>query len=102
VQTDDEDTEVNTNKDVMHMGILAVVEEAGTAKKIARNANVDVEGEDTELDVLTRLVDIVRFYDPDILAGYEVHNSSWGYLIERARVKYDLNLCDEIRRVYIG
>ena len=99
VQTDDEEIEVNTNKDGMHMGILAVADEPGTAKKIARSVTFDVEAEETELDALTRLVDIVRFYDPDILTGYEVHNSSWGYLIERARVKYDLNLCDEISRM---
>ncbi len=99
VQTDDEDIEANTDKEGMHMGIIAVADEASTAKKIARNVNFDVDEEQTELDALTRLVDIVRFYDPDILTGYEVHNSSWGYCIERARVKYDLNLCDEISRM---
>ena len=99
VQTDDEDIEVNTNKEGMHMGIIAIADEPSTAKKIARNVNFDVDEEQTELDALTRLVDIVRFYDPDILTGYEVHNSSWGYCIERARVKYDLNLCDEISRM---
>lgn len=41
--------------------------------------------EDSELDVINRLTDIVRESDPDILAGYEVQNSSWGYVIERAR-----------------
>lgn len=24
-------------------------------------------------------------YDPDILLGYEVHNFSWGYVIDRAK-----------------
>ena len=99
VQTDDEDIEVNINKDGMHMGILAVANEPETGAKIDRSVDVEVEQEDTELDVLTRMVDIVRFYDPDILTGYEVHNSSWGYLIERARLKYDLNLCDELSRM---
>jgi len=40
------------------------------------------------LDLITRLTDIVRRYDPDILAGYEVQSSSWGYVIERARLHY--------------
>ena len=28
---------------------------------------------------------LVRSLDPDIIIGYELQNSSWGYLIERAR-----------------
>jgi len=44
-----------------------------------------VDAEDSELDVINRLTDIVRERDPDILAGYEVQSSSWGYVIERAR-----------------
>ena len=65
-----------------------------------------IVGEDTqldsevdELDLLNRLVDIVREYDPDILTGFEVHNSSWGYLIERGRLKYEFNLTTEFARV---
>ena len=45
------------------------------------------------------VVDIVRQFDPDILTGYEVHNASWGYLIERSRMKFEYNLCDEISRM---
>ena len=99
VQSDDEDLESNGRKDGVRVGILAVADGQHTAKQIGRNARFDVEEEATELDVLTRMVDIVRRYDPDILTGYEVHNSSWGYLIERARVKYDLNYCDELSRM---
>lgn len=99
LQTDDEELESNGSRDGLHMGILAVAEEPHTAKMIGRNVRFDVEEESTELDVLTRLVDVVRHHDPDILTGYEVHNNSWGFLIERARIKYDLNLCDEISRM---
>ncbi len=99
VQSDEEDFETNGSKEGIRVGILAVAEGEHTAKKIGRIAHYDVEEEATELDVLTRMVDIVRRYDPDILTGYEVHNSSWGYLIERARVKYDLNYCDELSRM---
>ncbi|KAK5053164.1 hypothetical protein LTR84_002138 [Exophiala bonariae] len=99
LQTDDEDLESNGIRAGLHMGILAVADEPHTAKMIGRNVHFDVEEESSELDVLTRLVDIVRYHDPDILTGYEVHNNSWGFLIERARIKYDLNLCDEISRM---
>ncbi|RMD44124.1 hypothetical protein DV735_g1011, partial [Chaetothyriales sp. CBS 134920] len=81
------------------MGILMVADEAATAKKISRGVGGVVEQERSELDLLTRLADIVRLHDPDILTGFEVHNSSWGYLIERARLKYELDLCDEVSRI---
>lgn len=80
-------------------GILALSGEDGMARKIARHVTVEVEHEEDELDLLNHMVDIVRRFDPDILTGYEVHNSSWGYLIERARVKYEYNLCDELSRM---
>ncbi|KPI43322.1 DNA polymerase zeta catalytic subunit [Cyphellophora attinorum] len=105
VQNDDaEDFESNVlDKANLRMGLLALAEDERGAAQFRRSATslgeVDVDTEDTELDMFTRLVDIVRAYDPDILTGYEVHNSSWGYLIERARVKYDMNLCDEISRM---
>lgn len=99
IQTDDEDIEVNTDSKGMHAGILALAETRPMARRISRIVPLDVEEEQSELELLTRMVDIVRYYDPDILTGYEVHNSSWGYLIERARLKYDLNLCDEISRM---
>lgn len=99
IQADDEDIEINTDGKGMRAGILALAEDRPIAKQISRIMPIDVEQEDSELEVLTRMVDIVRYYDPDILTGYEVHNSSWGYLIERARLKYDLNFCDEISRM---
>lgn len=61
--------------------------------------DVQIDSEDNELDLLNRMVDIVRTYDPDILTGYEVHNGSWGYLIERARLEYEYNLPDEFSRM---
>ncbi|KIW14238.1 hypothetical protein PV08_07020 [Exophiala spinifera] len=99
VQTDDEDMESKGSREGVHRGIIINADEPQKAKKVGRNVTFEVEEESTELDLLTRLVDIVRSYDPDILTGYEVHNSSWGYLIERARVKYDLNYCDELSRM---
>ncbi|KAK5114206.1 hypothetical protein LTR85_010271 [Meristemomyces frigidus] len=67
-------------------------------KKIVGNG-VQVDAEDNELDLLNRMVDIVRAYDPDIMTGFEVHNGSWGYLIERARLAYEFNLPDEFSRM---
>jgi DNA polymerase zeta len=99
VQSDDDDFETNGPQEGTHTGILVNDKSGVIAKNISRDVAVEVEAKPTELDVLTSMTDIVRQYDPDILTGYEVHNSSWGYLIERARVKYELNFCDEISRM---
>jgi len=99
LQSDDEDLEVNGVNEGTHVGVLALSEEGGLGQQIAQQTSVEVEEESSELDMITRMVDIVRTYDPDILTGYEVHGGSWGYLIERARCEYDYNLCDEFSRM---
>ncbi|KAJ4417028.1 DNA polymerase zeta [Neurospora sp. IMI 360204] len=80
-------------------GIIVFSEDGLLADKIRKYTSVPVRQETTELDVMVRMVEIVRSHDPDIFTGYEVHGSSWGYLIERARIKYDLDLCDEFSRM---
>ena len=80
-------------------GILCFSEDHGIVDRISKQVSMEVEYEEDELDLINRLIDIVRQFDPDVLTGYEVHNSSWGYLIERARMKYEYNLCDEISRM---
>ncbi|KAI9769189.1 MAG: DNA polymerase zeta, partial [Candelina submexicana] len=99
IQSDDEDFDSNVATSGTHLGILAVSEKDGVKRSISSQAAVDVEEEPSELDLINRMVDIVRHHDPDILTGYEVHGGSWGYLIERARTKYDYNLCDEFSRM---
>ncbi|PKS09344.1 hypothetical protein jhhlp_003958 [Lomentospora prolificans] len=83
-------------------GIVVLSEDGSVADMVRRMMQteaVDVVEETTELDLLVRMVEIVRTHDPDILTGYEVHGGSWGYLIERARLKYDYDLCDEFSRM---
>ncbi|KAI9851054.1 MAG: DNA polymerase zeta [Thelocarpon superellum] len=82
------------------IGIIAL--EAGDgheARGRSQHGEVPVAWEATELDLFQRVIDVVRRHDPDILTGYEVHDASWGYLIERARAQYDVNLCDEFSRM---
>lgn len=44
------------------------------------------------------LVDLVRKWDPDIFAGYEIELSSWGYLVQRSQA-IELNLIPLLSRV---
>ncbi|KAI9885666.1 MAG: sla2 Src-like adaptor 2 [Watsoniomyces obsoletus] len=98
-QSDDDFWSSGREGDVGDIGILALSEDGGLAQKFSREVPVHVEEESSELDLINRMIDIVRYCDPDILTGYEVHDGSWGYMIERARCKYDYNLCDEFSRM---
>ncbi|KAG2169661.1 hypothetical protein VTO58DRAFT_110925 [Aureobasidium pullulans] len=99
LKADDADLVGNAGHDDKYVGIIVLSGDDDLTERMRKQVGVDVEEEDNELDVLNRLVDIVREYDPDILTGYEVHNTSWGYLIERARLQYEFNLCEELSRV---
>lgn len=91
-------TSQGTSGDLIE-GIVVLSSDGSLAKRIRRQTSVEVVEESEELDLMVRMIEIVRTHDPDILTGYEVHGSSWGYLIERARLKYDYDLCDEFSRM---
>jgi DNA polymerase zeta len=99
LQSDEDGLESNGIAEGTHIGIVALSEDGSMAQRIAKQVTCEVQEESSELDLIIRMVEIVRSYDPDILTGYEVHGGSWGYLIERARLKYDYNLCDEFSRM---
>lgn len=97
LRSSDEDVDVNSHLEGVHLGILA--QPADVLIPVAASLSVELQTEASELDLITSLVDIVQSHDPDIITGYEVHNGSWGYLIERARLKYEYDLCNELSRV---
>ncbi|KAK8073881.1 hypothetical protein PG994_004780 [Apiospora phragmitis] len=82
-------------------GIIVASEDGLIVERIRSQTTAEIYEESSELDLMVRMVEIVRTHDPDILTGYEVHGSSWGYLIERSRFKYDYNLCDEFSRMKV-
>lgn len=81
-----------------HNGIIVLSEGDISGHAISQQTYVEVDEESNELDLINRLIELVKNYDPDILTGYEVHGGSWGYIIERAKTKYDYNICEEISR----
>ena len=97
-QPDGSEVQSNEFREKTNAGVLIMSGSGDLAQKLSRQVKVNVGVEGSELDLLNRMVDIVRDLDPDILTGFEVHNSSWGYLIERARRQYDYDLCEEFSR----
>ncbi|RAH43423.1 DNA-directed DNA polymerase zeta catalytic subunit REV3 [Aspergillus brunneoviolaceus CBS 621.78] len=95
----DEDVDANGTLPGVHVGMISQSEEDRPDAKLSKALRIEWDHETSELDLINRVVDIVRYHDPDLITGYEVHNSSWGYIIERARKKYDFDICDELSRV---
>ncbi|CAO1639278.1 unnamed protein product [Sympodiomycopsis kandeliae] len=62
-------------------------------------AHLPIDRVDSELDMFNTLVDVVRELDPEILVGFEIHNGSWGYVIDRARHELSFDLVPELARV---
>ncbi|KAI8870854.1 DNA/RNA polymerase, partial [Ramicandelaber brevisporus] len=53
----------------------------------------------SEFDLISEICTIVKHVDPDILVGFDVQRSSWGYLLERALFTFNLNLGLSLSRV---
>ncbi|KAI8060050.1 hypothetical protein BC940DRAFT_371596 [Gongronella butleri] len=95
LQTEDECIPGNSSDGSYRVGVICTREFNVSRIGIA---NVDVEYADDEAGMLWALVDKVRLYDPDILVGYELHNASWGYLIERAMI-HNMILTNDLARI---
>lgn len=95
-------SETTSSEDDLNNGIIMFAPDQETAERYQSLVETPIDFEDTELELINRLVDVVRDLDPDILVGYEVHNGSWGYLIERSRLKYEFDLCNDLSRVNFG
>lgn len=66
--------------------------------KIPLNREVSITSFYDEEEMIGKFVEKVRYYDPDILCGYEIISNSWGYVIERFKLVYEINLCFEFSR----
>ncbi|GAA6006501.1 hypothetical protein JCM10207_004954 [Rhodosporidiobolus poonsookiae] len=99
LQTDNEDVEINGRNENTHVGVIAVGDERVLRRKLG-NPDYIIEAVDNEHDLFVLLVEKVRYeWDPECLAGYEVHHSSWGYLLERCHYAHEWNLVPELGRV---
>ncbi|XP_044721885.1 DNA polymerase family B domain-containing protein [Hirsutella rhossiliensis] len=98
-KSDEKMLNTQESANALHYGMIALSGDDSAMRKMPPCTRAEVVEEGSELDVMIRVVEVVRTFDPDVLTGFEVHSGSWGYLIERARCKYDYNLCDELSRM---
>ena len=61
-------------------------------------ASCDVHAHSNEKEIILKFAMFIQDIDPDVIVGYEVQMSSWGYLIERAAT-LDINICQMLSRI---
>jgi len=85
-----EDVYWNGRNEKTHVGYIVV----GDGKKYERLDNrCHVHVVDTERDLIELFLDKLRMeWDPECVAGFEVHHGSWGYLLERAETAFGASL----------
>ncbi|ORE18622.1 ribonuclease H-like protein [Rhizopus microsporus] len=97
LKTEDLNVPTNGYQRGYHLGIICLKDFIVTKIGIAAT-RADIDYAETEEELFSILIEKVRLYDPDMLVGYEVQNSSWGYLIERG-AHLGINVVDELSRM---
>lgn len=77
-----ESSDYDETGDVYRSGVVAVENDRMNPKRLRDHS---IETTKTELELLNRITDIIVELDPDILAGWEVQTSSWGYCDARGK-----------------
>lgn len=83
LKSENEEVTMNGRAGDTHIGVIAV----GSSDLRARLGKTDyiLDIVEDEQALFNMVIDKVRQeWDPEALAGFEVHHASWGYLLERA------------------
>ena len=78
-------------------GVICVKDDLSSSKYGL--IDIEIHIVESEILALQLLIELVRRCDPDILTGYEIQNSSWGYLMKRAKLQYDINYAEHLSRI---
>ena len=79
-------------------GVLVNRETCNNVHLLKSAVDMKIETFEDEKSMVDRLLFLVEAFDPDILCGYEINASSWGFLVERFRAAYDINLLPLLSR----
>lgn len=80
------------------MIIYVLVYQAASPPSSAHVTGYAIACVESELQLFEQLATLLRAWDPDLLVAYEPQQLSWGYLIDRARTKYNIDLCTDLSR----
>ncbi|KAG0270384.1 DNA polymerase zeta [Actinomortierella ambigua] len=72
----------------------------GTKMGLSGLGENSVKVTQNEREMIEEAMRLVRDLDPDILVGYEIHNASWGYLVDRYQALAGADLAKMISRIH--
>lgn len=94
-QSEDENRIENGRNPDRQVGVIAVDPTGDLGKRLGKSSTAGEDGGytfqtvTTELEMINEFIDKVRLeWDPEIVAGFDVQQESWGYLIDRAEHGY--------------
>ncbi|KAI3478274.1 hypothetical protein L1887_59798 [Cichorium endivia] len=96
-QNEDENLQDTGSRPDLRTGLILVANEGFRAERLGLS-HLAIEVVEDELDLFNALVDLMRAFDPEILVGWEIHSSSWGYIIERASKEFEFDLVPQFGR----
>ncbi|SOV04846.1 probable catalytic subunit of DNA polymerase zeta UPR-1 [Ustilago sp. UG-2017a] len=96
-QNEDENLQDTGSRPDLRTGLILVANENMNADRLGLS-HLAVEVVEDELELFNTLIDLIRTFDPEIIVGWEIHSSSWGYIIERASKEYDFDLVPQLGR----
>ncbi|ORY80222.1 hypothetical protein BCR35DRAFT_266236 [Leucosporidium creatinivorum] len=97
LKTENEDITFNGRSEDTHVGVIAVGDDK--LKALLGHTDYVLKLVDSESELINEFIDMVRTWDPECVAGYEVHHASWGYLIERAQYGHEWSITPDLGRV---
>ncbi|GAK63793.1 DNA polymerase zeta catalytic subunit [Moesziomyces antarcticus] len=96
-QNEDENLQDTGSRPDLRTGLILVANEGFRAERLGLS-HLAVEVVEDELDLFNALIDLMRAFDPELLVGWEIHSSSWGYIIERASKEFEFDLVPQFGR----
>ncbi|ETS63148.1 hypothetical protein PaG_02928 [Moesziomyces aphidis] len=96
-QNEDENLQDTGSRPDLRTGLIVVANGGFRAERLGLS-HLAVEVVEDELDLFNALIDLMRAFDPEILVGWEIHSSSWGYIIERASKEFEFDLVPQFGR----
>lgn len=69
------------------------------SRKLTISKSVENRHMEDEYSMLVDVAEWTRMTDPDLICGYEMNCSSWGYLIERAEIEYKFPMTSQLSRL---
>ncbi|KAJ3220737.1 DNA polymerase zeta [Clydaea vesicula] len=92
--------EASNIKNEKKLGVITV-EKLNSFNKNGLHNGYQIYQVKSEVDLLMKLIELVYELNPDIMCGYEIHNSSWGYVIERGSI-LDLDVLAKFSKVLVN